>query len=314
MKRKTVLPLQFSASSSPQKTAVTLSPFIFLALLCIFSSTRKSHFHDLQQYAASSLSLQSPPQPTFRLLIGILTRADLYERRNLLRLVYGLQSSRNAQVDVKFVFCGLSKEDQMILVALEMMLHDDIVILNCTENMNSGKTYTYLSSLPGILDGPGPGPAYDYVMKADDDIYFRLDPLVESLTPLPREDMYYGFVIPCREMNPFGHYMSGMGYVLSWDLVEWIATAEIAKNKTVGPEDMMVGEWLREGGRGKNRYNTKPAMYDYPLNVTRDACSHEFVPDTIAVHRLKHQWEWVRTLQYFNVTDQLRPSKMYHIS
>jgi hypothetical protein len=28
--------------------------------------------------------------PDFRLLIGVLTRADLYERRHLLRMVYGL--------------------------------------------------------------------------------------------------------------------------------------------------------------------------------------------------------------------------------
>ncbi|XP_058114338.1 uncharacterized protein LOC131257569 [Magnolia sinica] len=303
-------------SPSTRKTALTLSPFLFITLLCIFSSTNKIQFHNLSNITQSNTSIhfQSPPHSTLRLLIGVLTRPDHYERRNLLRLVHGIQSPKNAQVDLKFVFCNLTKEDQTVLVALEIMHHNDIIILNCTENMNAGKTYTYLSSLPNILDKiDGHDYPYDYVMKADDDIYFRLDPLVESLIPLPRQDMYYGFVIPCREMDPIGHYMSGMGYVLSWDLIEWIGSSEIAKNHSVGHEDKVVGEWLQEGGRGKNRYNAKPAMYDYPLNVSRDACSHEFVAETIAVHRLKDQGKWIRTLQYFNVTDQLKPSKMYRI-
>ncbi|RZS03862.1 hypothetical protein BHM03_00034101 [Ensete ventricosum] len=50
---------------------------------------------------------------------------------------------------------------------------------------------------------------------------------------------------------------------------------------------MMTGQWLREGKKGKNRYNTEYVMYDYPIPMPVDACSHEFVPDTIAVHRLK---------------------------
>nr|KAJ0209268.1 hypothetical protein LSAT_V11C400170800 [Lactuca sativa] len=86
---------------------------------------------------------------------------------------------------------------------------------------DDGKTYTYFSSLPNILSHP-----YDYVMKADDDdAYFRLLPLASSLQPLPRSDLYYGFVIPSQSMDPFVSYMSGMGFVLSWDLVEWICNA-----------------------------------------------------------------------------------------
>jgi hypothetical protein len=66
-----------------------------------------------------------------------------------------------------------------------------------------------------ILGTNGDEKPYDYVMKADDDIFIRLQKLTESLNPMPREDMYYGFVIPCDSMDPFRDYMSGMGYVLS---------------------------------------------------------------------------------------------------
>ena len=92
-------------------------------------------------------------KPEFRLLIGVLTRADLYERRHLLRMVYGLQLASPpeeeplaAHVDVRFVFCRLYKDDQRVLVPLEILAHGDVIVLDgCEENLNGGKTYTFLS-------------------------------------------------------------------------------------------------------------------------------------------------------------------------
>jgi len=81
-----------------------------------------------------------------------------------------------------------------------------------------------------LNDTDTPYPPYHYVMKADDDIYFRLDNLVESLKPLPRKDLYYGYVISCPNMDPFLHYMSGMGYMITWDIIEWIRDSKIPKN------------------------------------------------------------------------------------
>ena len=194
------------------------------------------------------------------------------------------------------------------------MRYDDIIILNCKENMNKGKTYTYFSSLPEIFnnsDGGGSYPPYHYVMKADDDTYIRLNSLVESLRPLPREDLYYGYVIPCPSMDPFVHYMSGMGYLISWDLAERIRESEIPKKHLEGPEDKVFGDWIREGRRAKNRFNAKWSMYNYPEPWT--GCTHELWPETIAVHLLKNQEKWIRTLKYFNVTANLKQSKLYHI-
>lgn len=242
----------------------------------------------------------------FSLMIGILTRADTYDRRHFLRLLYGIQSSPIAKIDVKFVFCKLTKPEQRILVALEIMRFNDIIILNCSENMNNGKTYSYFSSLPRILSQ-----RYDYVMKADDDVYLRLEPLASSLQPLPRSDLYYGFVIPCPSMNPFMHYMSGMGFVLSWDLVQWISVSDIPVNDTYGPEDRQVGKWLDNGKKAKNRFSTKPAMYDYP--GTNGRCSHELIPETIAVHRLKRWEHWSNVLKFFNVTREVEESSIYNL-
>ncbi|KAL5131297.1 hypothetical protein HKD37_12G034209 [Glycine soja] len=226
-------------------------------------------------------------------------------RRNLLRLVYGTQPAPpGAKINVKFVFCNLTKEDQKVLVALEIMRYGDIIILDCKENMNNGKTLTYFSSLPEMLnDTASSYPPYHYMMKTDDDTYLRLNILVQSLKPLSREDLYYGYVIPCRSIDPFVRYMSGMGYL-------WIRNSDIPR-KFEGPEDKVFGEWMREGGKGKHRYNAKWSMFNFPEPPTM--CTHELWPETIAVHLLKNQEKWIRTLKYFNVTHGLKPSKLYHI-
>jgi hypothetical protein len=95
--------------------------------------------------------------------------------------------------------------------------------------------------------------------------------------------------------------------------VEWITSSEIAKSNTVGPEDMMTGRWFQDGNKAKNRFNTKPAMYDFPIPGPIRTCSHKFIPDTIAVHRIKDNPKWATTLKYFNFTDGLKPSKFYRI-
>jgi hypothetical protein len=274
------------------------------------------YFHTRQQITSTTdLTVENPSENNdLRVLIGIPTLPDQYHRRHFLRMIYGIQNPQGAKVDIKFVFCNLTKEDQKILVALEILRYDDIIILNCQENMNKGKTYSFFSSLPEMFNNSNSPyyPPYHYVMKADDDTYFRLQNLVDSLMNLPREDLYYGYVIPCPSMDPFVHYMSGMGYLVSWDIVEWIGESEIPRKNLEGPEDKMFGQWLREGRKGKNRFNAKWGMYNHPEPHT--GCTHEFWPDTIAVHLLKTQQKWIQTLVYFNVTHHnLKPSKLYHI-
>ncbi|KAJ7955768.1 Hexosyltransferase [Quillaja saponaria] len=315
--------------SKPERRRFILPSFLFILFLCVLALIVEVRLDSLLKFGqcvnsfSSSQSYNSPTMVAnssssdnddeIRILIGIPTLADQYQRRHFLRLIYGTQSPVGAKIDVKFVFCNLTKEDQKVLVALEIMRYDDIIILNCKENMNKGKTLTFFSSLPEIFnDKNGSYPPYHYIMKGDDDTYFRFNNLVESLKPLPREDLYYGYVIPCSSMDPFKHYMSGMGYLVSWDIVEWIRESDIPKKQFEGPEDKVFGDWMRNGKRGKNRFNAKWSMYNYPEPPS--TCTHELWPDTIAVHLLKNQEKWIRTLKYFNVTHDLKPSKMYHIA
>ncbi|KAG4986181.1 hypothetical protein JHK86_033872 [Glycine max] len=202
-----------------------LSYVLILVFLLILASNQVQ-FKDTLRSSLTTTTTTSPQLTNYfssnsdnnlRILIGILTLPDQHLRRNLLRLVYGTQPAPpGAKINVKFVFCNLTKEDQKVLVALEIMRYGDIIILDCKENMNNGKTLTYFSSLPEMLnDTASSYPPYHYMMKTDDDTYLRLNILVQSLKPLSREDLYYGYVIPCRSIDPFVRYMSGMGYLVS---------------------------------------------------------------------------------------------------
>ncbi|XP_078156569.1 beta-1,3-galactosyltransferase pvg3-like [Carex rostrata] len=274
-----------------------LLSILILSKICLYSNP-SAHlylipaFGSCQQANYTKSGDLTLPTPTFRLLIGILTVPARFERRSLIRLAYSSQPITEAHVDIRFILCNITKEEEKTMVSLEVMQYDDIIILNCTESMNSGKTYTYFSNLPKLFTGKD---NYDYAIKSDDDTYFRLDNLIESLKDKPRHDMYYGAGFPINEKD-FPQFMLGMGYLLSWDLVEWVAESEIPRSEPVGPEDMLTGKWLNMGNKARNRYNMIPAMYDYRGSELQD-----FIPGTIAVHQLKETTRWLYTLKYFDM-------------
>ncbi|XP_078165225.1 beta-1,3-galactosyltransferase pvg3-like [Carex rostrata] len=304
---------------------ILLLPFCLLILSYFFFFSDNSGFQPLFTNSSCTTTKNSaldsfPLQSTnLRIFIGILTVPHLHERRHLLRLVYSLQarSLGTAKVDVRFVFCHSMNEEQKTFLKLEIKQYNDIIILDCFENLNDGKTYTYLSSLPSMLRGAGDGQPYDYVVKTDDDAYFRLDNLAKLLRDKPRQDLYYGMELGCVGAQIVcgvnNTFMAGFGYVLSWDLVEWIAESEIARNNKIGLEDVMLGKWLNTANKGKNRYNGFPnQLYDYKGDSPDGYFRHELVPDTVAVHKLKENSHWARTLNYFNATHGLRHSKLYN--
>jgi hypothetical protein len=84
--------------------------------------------------------------------------------------------------------------------------------------------------------------------------------------------------------SPFEDFMSGMGFLLSWDLAGWIGKSGIPANDTFGPEEKMAGKWLKTGNKAKYRFSDEPAMYDHL--GTNGRCSHQLVPATLALHIL----------------------------
>ncbi|GJN29416.1 hypothetical protein PR202_gb17642 [Eleusine coracana subsp. coracana] len=249
------------------------------------------------------------------ILVGVHTTARKHSRRHLIRMAYALQQQqhqqRTARVDVRFVLCARPMAPELrAFVALEARAHGDVMLLDCAESADRGKTYAYFASLPGMMlsSGAGAGAAgtYDYVMKVDDDTFLLLDALVEALRAAPREDAYCGVGLPFHD-RAFPPFMLGMGYLLSWDLVQWIATSDMVRREAIGPEDVTTGKWLNMGNKAKNRVNIFPRMYDYKGPKPED-----FLENTIGVHQLKEDIRWAHTLEHFNLT-RLEPSnKLYN--
>jgi Galactosyltransferase len=196
----------FSSKEHPSLCRLFLIPlsFLLLTVLVIYpndlklqslfsSSTRQNKNH--RPFFVGPVSAK----PDFRILISVFTTAWTFERRHLLRLVYSKSAWPANNVtdhfDLHFVICNVTNEEHITTIALEIMHYGDITVLNCTENINEGKTYNYLSNLPVLFGHDRP---YDYVMKTDDDTYLRLDALLESLRGKPRNDVYYGLEIPCN--------------------------------------------------------------------------------------------------------------------
>ncbi|KAL6846524.1 hypothetical protein ACP4OV_023972 [Aristida adscensionis] len=312
-----------TSSSSSHATLYTpyllLVPLGLLALLLVLPSLGPSHLRSdglagalCGRPAAAAAAAEeekaaaaAPPEPELSLLVGVLTTPARRERRDIVRLAYALQPAppASARVDVRFVFCNVTDPVDAALVALEIRRHGDVVVLDCAENMNDGKTHAWLSSAPRLFAAA----PYDYLMKTDDDTYLRVAALAGELRGKPRDDVYLGYGFPVGD-DPMP-FMHGMGYVVSWDVAEWVSTNQeiLRHNDTHGPEDILVGKWLSIGGRGKNRYDLKPRMYD--LNWFMD----NFRPDTIAVHMLKDNRRWAAAFRYFNVTAGVEPSKLYHL-
>ena len=143
--------MKYSPRSDGRKFIIP--SFLFIVALCVLAFINEVRFDSFLSFGRCALSnvprnsssLETPllssssDDDEIRILIGILTLPDQYPRRHFLRMIYGTQDvPAGVKIDVKFVFCNLTKEDQKVLVALEIMRYDDIIILNCNENMNKG--------------------------------------------------------------------------------------------------------------------------------------------------------------------------------
>ncbi|RKO86162.1 hypothetical protein BDK51DRAFT_12503, partial [Blyttiomyces helicus] len=213
--------------------------------------------------------------PANLLFVGILTMPLKFERRSLIRMTY--LRLKPPTVTVAFVICLPGTPEAARLIALEQSFHRDILVLNCTENMDNGKTYSYFST----VGAPGFSFAgisrWDYVMKTDDDVFIMLPNIADKLADKPREGFFFG-----RKVSGF---MAGLGYVLSWDLVEWIARDPFPKNDRIGQEDYKTAGWLAKSHLVKHWVSEDNEIYDEPSSGK--GWAHPYTPDTLIVHRMK---------------------------
>ncbi|KAG0559310.1 hypothetical protein M758_10G094200 [Ceratodon purpureus] len=247
-----------------------------------------------RDFLPGSVQQGSSSPKNFSILLGVFSTASRIERRNIIRMAYGVQSTDIAQVTIRFIVGRPKTQSERLQLGLESLQYRDLIVLDMDENMNKGKTWRFYSTVAAM------GVHFDYVMKVDDDAYVRIDNLASSLAEEPRTDLYYGYILPCENEDPYAGYMAGMGYIITWDLVEYISDSPIVREQTGGySEDRMTGDWLDKGGKAKNRVNKKPLFYDHPAYRGRDRCTHPLVPETILIHQVKTTERWMDVLQYF---------------
>jgi hypothetical protein len=217
--------------------------------------------------------------------VGIFSRQEDLLRRTLIRRT--TMPLVPTEITVRFVICAITGSGSYHLLAEEHRQHDDIYILNCTENMNGGKSIHFFQK---VIDE---FPCHTYYGKADLDSYLVFPQLASALRSAPVNRFYGG---RCNAAVQFNVYMSGAAYFVSSDAARALAKCTSECGTVHGPEDLIVAEHLSRamqgnlsvGDLGRNR----SLMYDRDDEQNAHLFSH-----VVFVHPLKTQEEWLRIHQ-----------------
>ncbi|KAG0144960.1 hypothetical protein CROQUDRAFT_659264 [Cronartium quercuum f. sp. fusiforme G11] len=209
------------------------------------------------------------------LFLGVFTTPEGFAKRNLIRTLLKTdlppwnvtQADGTVRIqpliDLVFVSGQPTNEHWRYLIEEENRLHNDLVVLEDVEdNIDGGKTYAYLKWVALGANGRWAGKESEgglqdrdprvrlvgrprFVMKADDDTFLVIPNLIKAFQDLDcNMNIYWG---TSQGSNPlFDPYFRGLGYAMSWPLVEWIGSSNMSAEAQVGIEDARVGAWLTE--------------------------------------------------------------------
>ena len=112
-------------------------------------------------------------------------------------------------------------------------------------------------------------------------------------------------------------YHTGMAYILSSDLIKWVATSSIPASMPKGHEDHLTAEWfIKAGWRDTlTHWISDGEFIDYPRN--HGAWAARYTQHTRAVHQLKDRAAFVEAANWFitkkdryKMDNELRKAKM----
>lgn len=179
------------------------------------------------------------------LFVGILTMIHKFHRRSLIRDCY----LRNipSGISVKFIFGKPKNELEQNLLDMEASLYNDIVVLDIEENLDDGKTWHFMKYASDLQQD------YKFLLKTDDDVFLHLHNLNKRLVTLVQDELKGDVQGVYMGRHVTGTiFMAGMGYILSFDLVHFIANDPYASSHTIGQEDGLVASWLKQGDQIKH--------------------------------------------------------------
>ncbi|OZJ02861.1 hypothetical protein BZG36_04082 [Bifiguratus adelaidae] len=238
--------------------------------------------------------------PRARILVGLLTKDSTFLRRQLIRSTY-LQY-QPPTIIFRFIL-GRPQKEYLPLVAEEMRLYGDVIVLDMEENMNEGKTLEYFKWVNRSYNQTnGEYARLDYVVKADDDSMINLWNLERALRVLPRKGAYWGCKYSILNSDYVGKsFMGGECYGLSSDLVHWIATDPLPSAYPSGHEDSQVHRWLRWGHQNATYIAENCYIFDGPQANSVYSRPYGKTPssipgqerETIVVHGLKTEEDFL---------------------
>lgn len=189
---------------------------------------------------------------TVTLAVFVMSAPSHFESRNVIRQTWALQGPKNTCV--YFVLgTGNLKPLEKKAIITESNKHNDLVILDDFTESYSTLTKKLIETLKWADNNIN----MDYFMKVDEDTFVRLDQVLHKLTAKPKQFLYWGFFDGRAHVKKTGKwaekdfvlcdrylpYALGGGYVLSQDLVHYVATN--AENFQIfNNEDVSLGTWL----------------------------------------------------------------------
>lgn len=171
--------------------------------------------------------------------VGIFCRShDFLARHTIRQTTMQIALALGAQaICVRFIICQPHSLPLDPGLWDEMQGYQDIHVVDCTENMDEGKSFEYFATIQDAF------PRFQFYCKTDIDSYILFHNLAMALSQA-QAYMFYG------GRRSGWDYMSGSLYVLSSDLVELLRlcrTLELDPCKNItGFEDLVIGRLLHE--------------------------------------------------------------------
>jgi hypothetical protein len=221
------------------------------------------------------------------------------DRRASLRIQFARnQNLTSAKALLVFVLSGHNRTQHAI--GQEASLYNDLIFTDC-QDLDIEEPEEGSSTTCKVLQGIQVLHklySFDYLARVGDDAYFRFDKFLEKVVPLllPVGPWYVGrffwdnsvdraHIQAHLQMRHYPPYASGMGYVLSSQVVRYIAEAsQILEFRTGFPEDAIVALWIL--GTTTRRHDV-PEFHNPPsLTYIARRCDNE----SLLVHYMTPEW------------------------
>ncbi|ORY36521.1 hypothetical protein BCR33DRAFT_742776 [Rhizoclosmatium globosum] len=208
--------------------------------------------------------------------------------RHILREKYEIFNSQlpePSRIEFKFVFGIPNTTEQIRQLEKERTeFPNDIVVVNRPESRDTGKILDWFRYARGTgywwHSLRGYCPRYRYIGKADIDAVIHIPRLLQMIEALPTS-------IPNFMGRRSYTHLTGMLYLLSTSLVEWIHFSKDVQQHVVGIEDTVVGDWVKNSGINVNWADMGRTFHDLPDSP--NWCPGVITNKTVVVHWCKDE-------------------------